>query len=259
MSITLQQLQERFLTYITEADSQILPEIISTPKASTVLRLDVYQNAYSQRLVEILAMNFPVLKQLMGEEKFIELGNAYVKAYPSNHFSIRIFGRHFSKFLKTQSHLEAVYIEIATFEWALAEVQEAEQAPALSIEAMSQIPHDAWATLCFTMQPNIRALSFSYNAPEVWRAIDSNEEQPQIEQYNDPVHWMFWSCNNQAFFTQLNPQQYFMLNAIREGHSFGEICEDLCEWLEEDAVIQFAAGTLRSWVEEGVFTAYITK
>jgi hypothetical protein len=259
MSTTLQHLQENFLSYITQADTHIMPEIISSKNASATLRLEVYRNAYSQRLVEILAMNFPVLKQLVGEEKFNELGHAYVKAYPSNHFSIRIFGRHFSKFLNEQSDLETMLLEIANFEWALAEVQEAAEAPAISVDDMAQIPPDAWATLCFTMQPNVCTLVFFTNAPEIWRAIDSNEQAPEAVQQPESIHWMFWSCNNQAFFTPMNQQQYFMVNAIREGQSFGEICENLCEWLAEDEVIQFAAGTLRSWVGDGVFTTYTLK
>lgn len=255
MTINLQQFQENFLNYITEDEQTILPEVIGTAKADAQLRLQVYQNAYYLRLVDILAMDFPVLKQLVGEDKFAELGSSYVNAYPSNHFSIRLFGRHFSKFLASQSNLDPLLPEMAKFEWALSETQDAADALHITIEEMAQVPHEAWATMCFVLHPSLQVLPFAYNAAEIWKALNNQEPLPNFERYSDSMHWMFWRYDNQSYFTSLNQQQYTMLNAIREGKTFAEICEDLCECLEEEEVIQFAASTLRSWVGDGVFSS----
>ena len=43
-----------------------------------------------------------------------------------------------------------------------------------------------------------------------------------------------------------------MLDALREGRSFAEICEGLTEWIDARNVALHAAGLLKQWLEDGM-------
>ena len=84
----------------------------------------------------------------------------------------------------------------------------------------------------------------------------NEEEQPALVYEEKPITWLVWRFNQQAFFCPTNAQQLWMLKAIQEDKSFSEICEGLCQWLEEDKVAQFAAENLRNWIVEGIFSEF---
>jgi hypothetical protein len=254
MSPPLKQLQENFQAYILDGNDAIKSEIISTDNAPTNIRLDVYRNGYRLRLLEILSVDFPVIKKLVGEGAFDKLGLEYIDAYPSNHFSVRLFGRHFNKFLASHPNSEPILPEMATFEWRLSQIQDAADAPQLTIEGMSKISPESWAMMRFMLHPTVQWLPFFYNTPDVWKAIDQDQEKPAVTLQETPIYWLFWRYEHEVYFAPIAEQELMMIKAIQAGKTFGEICEELCEELDEEQVIQFAAGTLRTWVGDGIFS-----
>lgn len=255
MTTSLMQLQNELQAYILENEAQVEKEIIPPANSSAKIRLDVYREGYYLRLIEILALDFPNIKKLLGDTAFDKLSRAYIDAYPSNQFSVRTFGRHFEKFLSNRPDCEPVLPEIAKFEWAIAEVQDEADAVPLTIEEMAKIPPEAWAGMRFSLHPSVQVLSFFYNAPEIWRAIDSNEKPPEAQHQDTPKYWLVWRFEFLSYFNSLTEQESHMFKAIQAGKAFAEICEDLCQWFEDEEVVQFAAGVLRTWVSEGLFSA----
>ena len=76
---------------------------------------------------------------MLGEKIFAQKAYAYIDAYPSRHFSVRHFGQYFSQFLKSDSTDKPMLTEMAIFEWAISESQEAAEAQVLTVDAMSKI------------------------------------------------------------------------------------------------------------------------
>lgn len=251
---SLNELQESFQAYMLEADQRIQQYIAPTANNSTIERLDVYRDGYYLRLLDILAIDYPVIKTIVGEEAFDELGREYIDIYPSNHFSIRIFGRHFSKFLSNQRTLDPMLAEMAKFEWMLVETQDAADGPQLTLEAMGQVPPEAWASMQFKLHPSLQLLPFYYNAPELWKAVDQQQERPPTKYQEQSVYWMFWRVEITPYFAPLSEPQLCMIHSIQADKNFGVICELLCEWFEDEEVVQFAAGTLRTWISENLLS-----
>ena len=135
---SLRETIENFQNYILDKDNSPIEHSVDGPdSAFRQTRLDVYHAAYSLRLLEILSLNFAMLKVLAGEEVFERLGRDYIHSYPSNHFSVRFFGRNFSQFLATQPEATPVFAELADFEWALGQTIDAPDAPQLTFEQMA--------------------------------------------------------------------------------------------------------------------------
>lgn len=250
----LKETLENFQSYILENNSAIEKEITEEGKASVDTRLKVYGNAYYLRLIEVLEDDFPILSKTLGKDKFSQLARDYTDAYPSNHYSVGAFSRHFSKFLSTNTSLDPIYSELANLEWHLGEVIYAADAPVLTLEDLKLIPPDEWIELKLTFHPSVRVLTLFYNAAELYKTINEKLPQPSIKQIPNGEDWLVWRKDQHAFFCSLTHEEAWICQAIQRGSDFGDICEGLCDFLPEESVSEFAATTLSKWISEGIFS-----
>jgi len=245
---SLLRLQENLFAWLLQGDGQIKGQVVETEKVSANIRLGIYADAYRLRLLKALQDSFPALHTLLGDERFQELGLAYIEAYPSQHFSIRYFGDHLSDFLaRTPVYQETpVLYEMAVFEWTLRDVFDAADCATISLAALKKIAPEEWKNLHFRFHPSVRRVDFSWNVPSLWKAIEEGEIRPQKNDY--PIGWLFWRKDLRIFFRSVTVEEAWALDAIFDNQCFAEICAGLCE-------AQRAADFVLRWVEEGLLAA----
>lgn len=256
MTKSLHQIQEDLQAYILDGKKDIFASVIDTTQASAQDRLDVYRDAYQLRIIEILGNDYIILKKMLGEKEFNKLATNYINAYPPTHSSIRIYGRHLSKFLASCHAYESIYSEMARFEWALSMTFDAPDACIICFNDIMQIPGEVWGYLQFVPHPAVKLETFDYNTAEIWNAFNTeNLERPAITLLPTPISYLIWRKEFDFAFAALNEPQANMMQNIFAGKTFADICESLCQWLPEEEVAQFAAGNLRNWVEQDIFIA----
>lgn len=255
---SVRDIQENFQEYILHGDTNIISHICDAENMKAADRVNLYKVGYALRLLEILEKDFPGLKLIMGDELFEEIGRDYIDSFPSNHYSIIYFSRHFSKYLSSHEKVQPVYIEMASFEWHLGQVLLASDAPQLSISDLAQVDPQAWAAMRLEFHPSLRTIELFYNTPQIWNTVhEEHKSVPTIERTDKPVAWMVWRKDLQSFFVSLDEHRYWMLSELQDGKNFSEICEGLSEWMEEEQVAQFAAFTLRDWFGDGIISKVI--
>jgi hypothetical protein len=250
---TLRDIQERLQAYILKQDAGIISEVVAADKTIATQRLEIYHDAYYLRLLEVLEKDFPCLKNCMGDQLFEKTGREYIDAHTSNHFSICYFNRFFSDFL-TSMGLEPYYAEMAHFEWALLRALDAPDAYQISVDDLATITPETWPYIQFNLHPSVKLYFFHYNVSQICYSIMFDQEKPALVYQDNIEHCLIWRFNQQSYFETLNPQRIWMVDAIQKEKTFAEICEGLCEWLPEEEIAQFAAATLRHWIEKGVFS-----
>lgn len=253
MTVSLRELQEYFQAYILDEKQEVLNSISSDQDRRSE-RIDIYRKGYVLRLLEILEKDFPLLREYIGENIFEKISVEYIKTYPSTHFNVCTFSRHFSQFL-TDSNCEAHWSEMAAFEWILSCVLDAEDAPHIGIDQLGSIAGESWPFIQFDFHPSAEQRQFRYNSPLIVYALLQKEEVPELIDFEEPRDWIIWRFNMQSYFESVTREQMWMIKAIREGKTFSEICEGLCQWLSEEEVAMYAAGSLRNWIEKGLFSA----
>lgn len=251
---SLKELQEKFQNFVLEDDREFANDVQDLDKAPAESGLNVYQNGYYLRLLEVLEIDYPMLRKILGDDTFYAWGRAYIKAYPSHRFSVRHFGENFYKFLKDYPQAEPFHSEMALFEWYLEDCMDAEDAPHLTIEELSKIPPENWIEISFTLHPSVASLPLYYNVGIIWSAHNEDADIPELQLSEDPIHWLFWRFERRGFYQSLNENQFIMFKALKEGKSFGEICEELCENLQPEEVAQFAGVTLSNWIADGIIS-----
>ncbi len=249
----LARLQEDFQTYLLSLAGPMEQEIVSDALDART-RLGIYADAYRLRLLEALETDFVALRALLGPEAFERLGRAYIDAHPSDHYSLRYFGRHLSGFLAQAAPYRdnPLLAEMARFEWALTDAFDAPDAGVAAVEDMARIPPEDWPGLRFAFHPSLQRLELQWNAPAIWNAVDGNEPLPQPQAAQYPVGWMVWRQDLQIYFRSLSVDQAWMLDALRGGQTFAAVCEGLTEWIDAQHVALHAAGLLRQWLEDGL-------
>ena len=230
--------------------------IVDTPDVSAAERFNVYTDAYRLRLIEALSADYPALKDCLGEKGFDTMGNAYVEASPSDQFSIRWFGRYLPRFLaETSPFIEQPDLkELASFEWALSEAFDSPESTPVGYERFIAIEPSKWPSLRLHFHPSLRLIDFNFNVPQIWQASNQKEPLPAFAVNKVLQFWVVWRQELKVLFRSLPAQEFFALETFMQGQCFAEVCEGLCEWLEEEQVATNAAGFLQAWVRDGWIT-----
>jgi hypothetical protein len=252
----LPTLQGDFQRYLLTLGGNMEQEIVSDALDART-RLQIYADAYRLRLLEALETDFVALRAVLGDEAFDRLGRAYIDAYPSQHYSIRYFGRHLSRFLADIAPYRErpVLAEIALFEWAMTDAFDAPDAGSATIADMARVPPQAWPELRFELHPSLQRIELQWNAPAIWNAVDQDDAFPDPERADYPIGWMVWRQGLQIYFRSLAVDQAWMLDRLRAGATFAEVCEGLTEWIDAQYVAAHAAGLLKQWIEDGLISA----
>jgi len=247
----LRDLQRAFRDHVLVGSNVILPQVAGSEKVSAEVRLGIYADGYRLRLLEALESDYPGLFGMVGPEVFDELGRAYIQAYPSPYFNLRWYGDHMAEFLReaTPYSERPPLAEMAEFEWAMTLAFDAPDVPVVTLEDMAALPPEHWPGAGFRAHPSLRRLDLRWNVPTVWNAIDAKAEQQEPEQQNDsPLAWIVWRNSLKVYFRSLAVDEAWALDAMLAGANFAEICEGLCEWVDEDEVGLHAATLLKRWV-----------
>jgi hypothetical protein len=250
----LRQLQQEMQRELLIGGSNIHAAIVDAPPLPTDARLAIYRNAYRIRLIDALDDTYSGLHKLLGDETFAALGELFVAAHPSEHRSIRWFGGELANFLSQCPPFaeQPILSEVARFEWTLAEVFDAPDAPALERAALQAIEPDAWAGMRFHLHPSVRRLSLAWNTVNVWQAVNRDEEPPQPERAPQPVRWLLWRRELKNYFRSLDAAEGTALDAARRDLTFAEICAAMTECLPEEQVPLRAATLIGTWADSGI-------
>lgn len=249
-------LENTFQDYLLTTNPAIFQSVIGTAKVPAEVRLAIYSDAYRSRLHEALSASYSIVEKYLGHEPFQALSYAYIDEYPSAFRSIRWYGDRLAVFLrqhptyKQYPHLA----ELAQFEWTMALVFDEKDSLTMPLEAMLTIPPQAWADMRFQTHPSIKRLSLSWNAVQIWQAVKDENSPEEPQQYETPLSWILWRHELMSQFSSLQDDEAWAIDAMMDGLTFGDICEGLCQWVDEETVGVHAASLLKGWITSGLIT-----
>ncbi|KTD03774.1 hypothetical protein Lgee_0431 [Legionella geestiana] len=246
---SLQHLEMAFQRYLLSGAVDVMEAIVSTERMPAGLRLEIYRNAYSARLLEALACNYPCTSRFVGEAAFAELARTYIASHPSTTRSIRWYGEHFPAFLKAHSPCIS---DLAAFEWAHALAFDAKDASLLSMSAMTSIAPENWPNMRFIPHPGVQRLNTCWNVTALWQAMYAEDTAPVPVEAPEPDFLLIWRLGLENHYATLATDEAHAFDALLAGESFAAICEKLCTWHPENAVSTRAATLLQRWLSLGL-------
>jgi hypothetical protein len=252
----LKNLQQNFKHHLFGHASPITQHIVND-KLSSEFRLGIYTNAYVSRLLETLENDYPVLQVLLGDPAFYELGEVYIKQYPSTYASLRWFGQHLPVFIKEVAPLDTDpwLAEMAVFEWALVDAFNASDQPSITESDVGQVTPDHWPVLGFEFHPSVHSFAYHSNILPMWQAHKEGKPLPKPEKLPQSETCLVWRKNLKTLFRTLEADEAHMFAAAQRGANFSEMCEQLSEWVDDAEQIPLrAVSLLKMWLSQELVT-----
>ena len=253
----LHDLQDKFQSYLLHdqisAEAAIQESVVHTEKVPATTRLAIYKEAYQARLVDALASNYPCISAYLGLEEFQQLSFSYMNNHPSTYRSIRWFGDKLVDYLIQNPKEQYPFLaELAEFEWKMTLSFDAMDSDAFKIEQMAGIPAEQWGNMQFIPHPSLQSMHFFWNVVALWQSITNKKEPESLVKNSSPTSWILWRSDYVNRFCPLSEEESWAVNAMMNGITFGELCEGLCQWNEEDQVGMRAASLLKGWIQSGL-------
>lgn len=215
-------------------------------------RVAVYADAYVSRLGDVVADDYPKVAVVLGP-RFAATVRDYVRLHPSDHPSLRHFGRHFPAFLGTAGPPDVPpwLADLARLEWARIEAFDAADHPTLSFEQVQSLPSDAWPDLRLKPVASFRTLELAWNVTDVWLALDEQRPTPAIESELTLV--AVWRAGFAVRHRCCASPEARAVARLVASAPFAAICEAFadssCVGIDDAAERAFLA--LRQWLADG--------
>ena len=248
----LQDLQNSFQDLVLTGNDGFKGSVIGEGDQFVTTRTAIYHDAYRLRLAGVLKIDFPGLHTLAGDDQFENICQEYIKTYPSDHFSVRYFGRFMQEYLsKTLPYSKhRMLANIAGFEWMVNDVLDAEDGHVVSLKELQEISPAHWPTMTINLHPSLRSVPLEWSVPKFWQAVKEDKDPQAPTAYADPVIWILWRKGVEVYFRSLGEDEAWALDAAIQGKTFAELCEGLCDWVEPENVAASIVGFLQNWIDE---------
>jgi hypothetical protein len=253
----LAQLQRAFQRAVLEHSPLFAHSVVGTREATAEDRVTVYRDAYRLRLIEALAANYPRLREIIGEDAFDSIADAYVGTHPSSNPSIRWFGEHLAQQMQRSFAAQPWLGELAAWEWAIAYAFDAKDAQRVSMPSLADVAADAWPTLRFEFHPSVQCLRMKTNAPALFKALTEDSALPEPTM-GEETAWVIWRDDLTPCFRSLSLGAAAALNLLMQRASFEAMCTELCTWYAADEAARQAATLLREWIEAGMVCDFLS-
>jgi hypothetical protein len=130
-----------------------------------------------------------------------------------------------------RSHPEQPWIaELARWEWALAASFDAKDAATVGIESLAAVAPGDWGDLRLEFHPSVQLLELSSNAQALCKAFADEQAPPEPALLDSPQPWLLWRQDLKTQYRSLEPDEAAAFDVVRNGGTFADMCEALCEW-----------------------------
>lgn len=209
-------------------------------------RLEIYNRVYWFRVLDCLYDDYPGLRAVLGERKFMKLITAYLTTYPSASFTLRNLGSRLEKFLRDEPRWIAprakLALDMARFEWAQVVAFDDESKPSITPDDILNARPDG---LRLGLQPYLSLLELDYEVDEFLLVVKKSESAVLRSEASNTfeamphasasekriplpkrkrIHLAVHRHDNMLYYKRLDPEGFVILTALCAGASVEEAC-----------------------------------
>jgi hypothetical protein len=229
----------------------------SDARLPAAMRLEVYANAYFQRIHDVLARDFGALAEALGAEGFHDLVTAYLCVHPPERPSLRHAGEKLADFLASHAAAQPFRrrwpfaADLARLEWALAAAFDAADAASLERSQLVALPPEAWQDLVLALHPCVQRLDVRWNVAALREAFEAGSGEPDAPTpcASTAGQLLVWRRAERVWFRTLAAEEAELLDRLAAGVPFGALCEQLAARHGSEDAPARAAAWLAGWID----------
>jgi Putative DNA-binding domain len=217
-------------------------------RLSSFERLEIYNRQYWFRVLDCLYDDYPGLRAIVGERKFLKLITAYLTRHPSDSYTLRDLGNRLEQFLREEPHWAAprenLAIDMARFEWAQVVAFDGPSNPPVTPD---DILDTSPAKLRLGLQPYLSLLDLDYAVDDFLIAVKKRESDvlrgeasnavqsaPKVPKRRKPirlpkrekVYLAVHRHDNMLYYKRLDSEAFAILTALSRGAAVEDACAE---------------------------------
>ncbi|MGJ7917710.1 DUF692 family multinuclear iron-containing protein [Massilia sp. LXY-6] len=218
-------------------------------------RLGIYRGNLSSAWRRALASAYPVLRRLLGEERFDGLARAYGRLQPAQDPDLNRFGAGLADVLAGDEDRPWLP-DLARLEWSVHESWYAPDAPAPSASGprsvLAGLRPDQFGASRAILHPSLRLHASGWATAPLWLSLqpDGAAAPAQMKQAS---HALVLRAHWQVSVRELGAAEYAALARLADGAHFGAAFDAAFD-VDEEAPI---ADWLDGWLKSGVLTGIV--
>jgi uncharacterized protein len=172
MSETLLEAQRGFAAAVRNStQQQAALTLLAGDAARNAELLAVYRGNAVANASKALALSYPVIEKIVGEEFFSGLCRAFWAVSPSHSGDLNEYGSGFAEFLADFPHVAGLpYLpDVARMEWLVSRAQQAADHVSTNIGRLAEVAPDAIGALRFELQPALAVLPSAWPVASIWQ------------------------------------------------------------------------------------------
>jgi Putative DNA-binding domain len=217
-------------------------------RLSSFERLEIYNRQYWFRVLDCLYDDYPGLRAIVGERKFLKLITAYLTRHPSDSYTLRDLGNRLEQFLRQEPYWAAprenLAIDMARFEWAQVVAFDGPSNPPVTPD---DILDTSSAKLRLGLQPYLSLLDLDYAVDDFLIAVKKRESDvlrgeasnavqsaPKVPKRRKPirlpkrekVYLAVHRHDNMLYYKRLDSEAFAILTALSRGAAVEDACAE---------------------------------
>lgn len=239
--------------------NQPLDDILLPSNAlNSIERLSIYADMYFERLIEIMADEFPSVRYLLGPQIFADAMKAYITHHPSTHYNLARLGQEFPRFLSDEGERLAVphrefAAAVATVERTMEVVFDERQLEPVLFDELQAIPPQGWHRVRLRTIPALRLVQLPYPVNDYISAVRENRRIDIPDAGSSFI--VIYRLAYRVWRMELDELQFNLLSELQNGRTLGEALT-VCAEHSGDSATALADSLhewFRYWTTEGFF------
>ena len=266
--LSLRELQKQFVSVLFEEspESEVgwvrstgeRCQLRGPRRAEVTARLAIYRNNLQEGFMKALALEFPVIQRLVGDDYFRQLAQEFLSVHPSRTGDLHAIGAPFSEYLRGRfAETEYAYFaDVAALEWAYQQSGVAADAPTFDVQSLARVSPESYGALRFDLHPACFLIHSSYPILRIWQVNQIEKGEPDIVDLSaGPDYVVTRRLDMGVELRRVSPAEYVLLQRFLAGDSLAEALE---------AVQQHDPGfdlgpALRQFISLGLVTHFHTE
>jgi uncharacterized protein (UPF0276 family) len=212
-------------------------------------QLNVYLNAYRYRLYDVVAEDYPVLKEYLGKDVFDNLIWQFINQVPPTHFNIGRFALKLPEFLQDILPKDNFAHELVELETCIAQLADYEETEPLQQKHLEGLTPDKFMESELYPRKALKLMTFNYPVNNYYSKVMNEESAKKPRRKlnflaifrHDDVMWRM----------DLEHEEYNLLTQLFSGEKIGDALNNIDESAAEQIFEYFSR-----WIRNGILAAH---
>lgn len=221
-----------------DSEEQLATHVTTPTRISRRAALNIYHNAYHQRLLHFAGELYPVMYRTLEPATFNRLWLDYFRKHPPEPGPVSTIGRRLPDFLAADPEYRRLpaLLDIAVLENHFIILFEAADEPAMTRQQLQTVPPDQWPATRWPARGDWTLMHSTFDLPGYWEKLRAHFNDPEqlpgsapfgVDRLDSPQCFLIHRQDQTMQLRRLGGPMTVFLRGITNGEDFAAQCQQL--------------------------------